>query len=400
MTDLSSPETLPRTGRAREALFKRLLDLVAMPGTRIAHQDRSMVGDILLDMLLHATNRERMMCAARLAQTRECPRRVLRYLCQCDIEIARPVLEQNESLDAVELNEIAMTGSPEHRLVIARRKTVPASVVDLLGQNGEPHIVRELLGNVGAVFPEQTLDTIVMRSREEESFCALLIERLEIRPSQALSMFWWADGPTRRKILQRQTADRLQVIDTCKDVFELAAEERWQDPVARKALQLIERRQRNRAAAERSPYGSLEGAINAAAIDGMNAQVAQEIGYLSGLKPVTVAKILSDKGGEGLAVLCKATGLKREFLQVLWAALKRPFEISEGVVHPQFVIVADTYEYLTVAKAQTTLRYWNWSLSSAFSTEAMDAANASGTPANEGSPFSASQRTARLVFGR
>ena len=59
--------------------------------------------------------------------------------------------------------------------------------------------------------------------------------------------------------------------------------------------------------------------------------------------------------------------MKRDFLKVLWAALKRPFEIEEGVIHPQFEIVEDTFERLTVSKAQTTLRYWNWSLSSAFS---------------------------------
>ena len=213
-------------------------------------------------------------------------------------------------------------------------------------------------------------------------------------------MFWWADGPTRRKILQRHAADRLEVIDTCKDVFELAARENWADPVARKALQLIERRQRNRAAIERSPYDSLESAINASATLGMSSALAQEIGYLSGIKPVTVAKILSDKGGEGLAVLCKATGLHRDFLKVLWAGLKRPFEIEPGVIHPLFVIVTDTYEILSVAKAQTTLRYWNWSLSSAFSPEAIRVASENGKPANEEAEFSTAQRTARLVFGK
>ena len=212
-------------------------------------------------------------------------------------------------------------------------------------------------------------------------------------------MFWWSDGATRRKILQRHSADRLEVIETCKDVFEMMAAEKWADPVARKALQLIERRQRNREALERSPFDSLESAINSAGLEGMNAELAQEIGYLCGIKPVTIAKILSDKGGEGLAVMCKATGVKRDFLPVLWASLRRPLEIDDNEIHPQFAIVAETYEILTVAKAQTTLRYWNWSLSSAFSPQALREAQASGAPANEEAAFSTSQRTARLVFG-
>tara|TARA_R110000787_G_scaffold110809_5_gene219517 strand:- start:26398 stop:27600 length:1203 start_codon:yes stop_codon:yes gene_type:complete len=399
MDDMEAQMNSPKGGRARDALFRRLLDLVAMPASRLAHQDRNMVGDILLDMLFHATTQERILCASRLATSREAPRRLLRYLAQCAFEIAQPLLEQNEAFDACDLSEIVEATSTEHRLAIARRKVVAPGVSAALAEHGEPHVVRELVGNPGAALPESAVDKLLTRSRDEGQLCSLLVERLELRPSQAMAMFWWSDGSTRRKILQRHAADRLEVIETCKDVFEMMAAEKWSDPVARKALQLIERRQRNREALERSPFDSLESAINSAGVEGMNAELAQEIGYLCGVKPVTIAKILSDKGGEGLAVMCKATGVKRDFLPVLWAALRRPLEIDNNEIHPQFAIVAETYEILTVAKAQTTLRYWNWSLSSAFSPQALREAQASGAPANEEAAFSTSQRTARLVFG-
>ena len=89
-----------------------------------------------------------------------------------------------------------------------------------------------------------------------------------------------------------------------------AAEEGWQDPLSRKALQFIERRQRNRGAIERSPFASLEEAV-AAAQTGLTRETAEEIAYLSGLKPMTGAKIFTDPGGEPVAILCKATGLPR-----------------------------------------------------------------------------------------
>ncbi|MEZ5947065.1 MAG: DUF2336 domain-containing protein [Hyphomonas sp.] len=399
--DAEEPIELPAIGRARNTLFRRLVDIVSMPSTtRLAHQDRHMAGDILLDMLFHADDKDRAMCAHRLATSGEAPRRLLRYLAQCKFEIARPLLEQNESFDGCDLREIAMTGSPEHRLAIARRKVVPDCVSEYLAEFGEVHVIRDLVANAGAVLPEQAMDKLVIRAKEEPSLCAALIERLEVRPSHAMTLFWWADGQTRRKILQRHAADRLEVIESCKDVFEMMARENWSDPVARKALQLIERRQRNRAALEKSPYDSLEGAINAAAINGMTAELAQEIGYLAGIKPVTAAKIMTDAGGEALAVLCKATGVKRDFLPVLWAALRRPLELEEGVIHPQFAHVAETYEILPVAKAQTTLRYWNWSLSSAFSPTSAQLQKETPDPANEEAVFSTAQRTARLVFGR
>ncbi len=397
-----APDTsMPRSrGRAQEALVRRLTDVVALPASRLPPPDRQMVGDILLDMLFHASERERKYCAERLAGLRDAPRRLLRYLGQCALPIARPLLEESEAFDACDLIEIIVAASPEHRFAIARRRNLCVAVTKALVDHGEPHVVREMLQNRSARIAEATMDTLVEKSREETSYCALLSQRLELRPSQAMAMFWWADGATRRRILMRQAADRQEVIAICSDVFDVAAAEGWSDPVTRKALQMIERRQRNRAALERSSFSSLESAVSTAATLGMSPQIAQEIGYLAGIKPVTVAKILSDVGGEGLAVLCKATGLKREALAQLWTALRRPLEIDPGVPHPMFEVVAETFELLTVAKAQTTLRYWNWSLSSAFSPTALREAQQSGEPANESIEFSTAQRTARLVFGR
>ena len=399
MSDTSQTQVPKPPGAAQDALVRRLIDVVAMPGSRIPPQDRSMAGDILLDMLLHTTDRERSLCASRLAVCRDAPRRLLRYLAQCTFAVARPLLEESDAFDACDLVEIVQHSTIDHRLVIARRRNLCVTVTACLAQTGEPQVVRELLANRNAPLAETTVDRLVAQSREERSYCQLLVDRIEVRSSHAMAMFWWADAATRRKILTRHAADRSEMISICRDVFEMAAAEGWSDPVTRKALQLIERRQRNRAAIERSPYDSLEGAVTAAATNGIDAELAQEIGYLAGIKPVTAAKILSDPGGEGLAVLCKATGLKREYVRLIWTALRRPLDLAPGKPNPVFENVAETYEVLSVAKAQTTLRYWNWSLSAAYSPGALKQAQERGVPANEETEYSTSQRTARLVFG-
>jgi uncharacterized protein (DUF2336 family) len=209
-----------------------------------------------------------------------------------------------------------------------------------------------------------------------------------------MSMFWWSDGPTRKSILMKHSADRMILVDLCADVFALMKNEDWQDPIARKAMQLIERRQRNRAALERSDFESLEQAISVAAANGMTPPVMQEIGYLAGVRPVCVAKLLTDLGGEGLAVLCKATGLKRPALNDLWTAMRRPLKLDEGTVHPQLNYVLEIFDTLTVMKAQTVLRYWNWSL-----TAAGPPKTAAANDSDSSDEFSASKRTAKLVFG-
>ena len=393
-------ERAPEGSQARKILLRRLIDYIALPGSQVAPQDRSMGGDILLDMLLHATDDERLLCSTRLASMSEAPRRVLRYLVQCDLEIARPLLEQSEAFDSSDLLEIVDQVTLEHRLLIADRKKVPIAVCDALARRAEAVVLEVLLRNKGAQFSETAMDVLVERSRDEASLVDLLIMRLELKPAQAMAMFWWSQRETRRLILQRHAADRAEMVDMCADVFAIAAKEGWADPVARKTLQLIERRQRNRAAIEKSPYDSLEAAVEMAALRGMSPELVQEIGYLAGIKPVTSAKILSDPGGEGIAVMCKATGLKKPALENFWRALKRPLMTEAGDIHPVYELLLETYDLLTVAKAQTTLRYWNWSLSSSFSAGGNRAASLIPASANDEATFSTTHRTANLVFGK
>jgi len=202
---------------------------------------------------------------------------------------------------------------------------------------------------------------MVSASRDAPALPPLLINREEVRPAHALAMFWWSAAAERRQILLRFSAERTLLIDMCGDIFRYSPE--GLDPVVRKALQVIERRQRDRSAIDRSPHESLEAALEAAAVAGLSPEAVLDIAALSGVKATTAERIFADLGGEGLAVLCKATGLKRPYLRLMWMALRRD---EHG---PDFTRVSEVYETIAVAKAQTVLRYWNWSLSSAFSPE-------------------------------
>jgi uncharacterized protein (DUF2336 family) len=214
-------------------------------------------------------------------------------------------------------------------------------------------------------------------------------------------MFWWSDEECRRVILQRFAVSREVLQDAVSDVFAMAAEEKWQDPLTRKALQFIERRQRNRAALDRSPFESLDEAVEVAA-ESMTREVAEEIAYLSGLKPMTGAKIFTDPGGEPLAILCKATGLPRAAVRSLWRGLRRPETDAAGNLAPALERILTLFDTIAVDRAQTVLRYWNWSLSSALTPALIKAIRAGDDEALD--EFSRPQRAAMLAlsgdFGR
>ena len=396
-------EAAPAAGfRARHALLKRLADVVSLPASRINAFERAVTGDLLVEMLRLASPDDRRRVAARLAPLAELPNALARMLLRDEPEIASLLIEQCASLSDADLVACASDTTTEHRFLMASRRGLSEVVSETLMSFGESQVIEAVLRNASARLSQVAIEGVVSMSRSDRALCAPLLKRPELRPSGAYVMFWWCGPEDRRTILQRFAVSREVMQEVAEDVFAMAAEEGWQDPVSRKALQFIERRQRNRAAIAKSPYGGLEQAVEAAAKNGLSRDVATEIAYLSGVKPITGAKILGDPGGEPVAILCKATGLTRGDLQGLWRSMRRPETRADGTPDPVWERVQITYEMLAVDRAQTVLRYWNWSLSSALTPALLRAIRDGEEEALD--EYSAPERAAMLAlaenFGR
>jgi len=358
-----APDRAP-SGRARTALIKRLADVVCLPSSRVNAFERSMTADVLVEMLREGTPAERMRVARRLGMLTEAPARLLRLLLRDEIEVARPLLEEDTPLSDTALIDCTTQAGPEHRMLIARRRHVSEMVCEALISASEPQVVDILLGNEGADFSADALDAVVAASKQYAQFIPSLLRRAELRPAHAYVLFWWSTPESRRQILTRFAVSREVLQEAVSDVFPMAAEENWQDPLVRKALQFIERRQRNRAAIARSPYASLDEAV-ADAQNGLSHELVRELSFLAGIKPTTGAKIFTDPYGEPLAILCKATGLPKSAVVALWRGLRRPEADSSGEMTAALERTLIIYDMMAVDRAQTVLRYWNWSLSSA-----------------------------------
>lgn len=380
--------------KSRAFLIQRLSEVVCWPATRIPPYERELAADVLVGLLRTASMEMRERCAARLSVLVDAPKTLLRYLARDAITVARPLLEHSPALDESDLVATIRGGVRAHWLAIATRRHVSELVAEALVRTCDAAVVEAVLKNKGARLSVQALESAVLQSRETPAIPDLLCKRPETSPAQALTMFWWAEGETRLNILRRFAVDRAVLCGELADLFALAAREDWADPETRKAIALIERRQRNRRAAERSPFGSLENAIAAGAA-GIDRPLISEISYLAGIRPQTGAKIMSDRGGEGIAILCKATGLKRDSLKALWRGLRRPEGDPENPRSPLGHVML-VFDLVATLKAQTVLRYWNWSLSSDMTPT--DAALMD--PTDETMEFAPARRAAALVFGR
>ncbi|MBT9472836.1 MAG: DUF2336 domain-containing protein [Pseudomonadota bacterium] len=396
-SDLEPTPEAAQASRARGVLLKRLADVVCLPMSRVNAFERAMTADLLVDMLREAEPAERKKVARRLAGLVEIPASLVRLLLRDESDVAEELLINAAVLSDADLLDCARMTGLEHRRLIALRRGVSEVVCDVLIEFGEILVLECLLRNDDARFSTGGVEAVVALTRGDARLTATLLRRPELRPAHAYVLFWWADAETRMIILQRFAVSREVLQEAASDIFAMAAEENWQDALSRKALQFIERRQRNRAAIDKSPFDSLEDAM-AAAQHGLTREIAEEISYLSGLKPMTGAKIFTDPGGEPIAVLCKATGLPKPAIRALWRGLKRSESDGAGGMAPALERAMLVYDMIAVDRAQTVLRYWNWSLTSALTPALLRAIRDGDEDSLD--EYSAPQRAAMLALSK
>lgn len=390
----SAADRAAENDRARLVLLRRLADVVSLPASRINAFERSVVADLMVDMLRQAPLEERRRIAARLVPLTDIPDNICRLLLRDDIVVARELLDEAASLSDHDLISCAASASIDHCKHIARRRGLTPAVCHALIERADAEVTQLVLANKDASIPTTALETTVAQSRQHPELCAVILKRPELRPSSAYVMFWWCNHEERSIILRRFAVSREVLQSTVADLF--GKNGGGDDAYVRKALQFIERRQRDRDAAQVSHYGGLEGVIQHAAETGLTPDLVAEIGQLAGVKPLTAAKMLSDEGGESIAVLCKATGLTKQYLALLWKAMRRPFDEKDENGDVRWERVQVVYEILAVDRAQTVLRYWNWALTSALTPQLIRAIREGEEHLVDA--FSAAERAAMLAL--
>lgn len=386
----------PAADNVQRQLAKRLADAICLPASKLTPQERHMAGDVLVELLRSSEPDIRESVAKRLVMLNEAPRTILVMLAKDDINIARHVLENSRSLTDSDLIQIARKVKMDHRVMMAQRLKISDAVVDVLVEFMEEDVVETLLKNKGSNLSDTAIQRILVISRSHQPYVKLLVKRDELRPSHGLTMYWWADAANRKKIIQRFAVTRNVLQESTADLYPMAAEAGWQDSGVRKALQFIEPRQRNRAGIERSPYASIEEAIEDIARTGLTRMATEEMSYMAGIKPATGAQILTDKGGQPIAIFCKAPGLRREHMEMLWLGLGRQVVTADGRVDPDYNRLTETFDTISTDKAQTVLKYWNWSLTASLSPEVLEYIKNGVIPREE--DFGAAAITAALVF--
>jgi uncharacterized protein (DUF2336 family) len=152
----------------------------------------------------------RAQLSGRLARFDGAPVNVIQKLAFDDaIEVARPVLEGSVQLDEETLIANVRSKSQSHMLAISKRKSIGASVTDVLVARGNRAVVNSLAGNGGAVFSNSSLLHMVKRAEGD----SILAEQLGLRKDIPRHLFQQLIAKATDDVRKRLEGERPEMME-------------------------------------------------------------------------------------------------------------------------------------------------------------------------------------------
>lgn len=164
--------------RPDPGLLDRVMELYELTAGQCSEADIEAFGSVMERLAYAGPVEKRAALANRLARDSTAPRQFMRRLAYDAILVSRPVLQYSDRLDDRDLVTLVQKLEEDHRLAIAHRLTLPASVTDKLVALGEPPVRVRVVKNNGAVFSKQGVTRLKELAEEDPA----LRRAMELRP--------------------------------------------------------------------------------------------------------------------------------------------------------------------------------------------------------------------------
>ena len=245
----------------------------------------------------------RARLATRLACFDRAPRNIIHQLAFDDsIAVAGPVLQQSERIETDALVDNANTKSQSHLLAISKRKSIEATVTDVLVTRGDQEVVNSVANNNGARFSDFGFLRMIQRAEGD----SILAERLGLRNDIPRQLFQQLIAKASDDVRQRLQRERPAMVDQIQSsVAEVTGELQSKfGPVSRSYFVA------KRVVTTQHRLGNLnESSISGYARAHKIEEVTIGLSLLCALPVDVIERALFDKNRETLLILAKALDL-------------------------------------------------------------------------------------------
>ncbi|MBK8161039.1 MAG: DUF2336 domain-containing protein [Rhodospirillaceae bacterium] len=341
-----------RSPEGRSRMFALLARLFWRRGTIMKPKERVMLAEILRVLRPKTLAEARMELAYEIAGSTLAEPELLKVFAEDEIEIASPVLFASNRLEPSDLVAVIESKGSAHAAIIAKRKGPTIAMVDAMARLEEPTILRELLANPEAPFSIPALSAAALVAMTDVELQALVAERRELPESLAEDMMTWADPAVCETLNQRFLFDaqaaspqrpvygqKAQPMPPAENIASLAVEEGAAEPAPGEI--------------ELTPV-SMISALRSGNLALFQAQMA----HLANLRMGLVRKLMNENGGDSIALIARAIGLRRdEFAQIYLLARKLRSKAS-GIGAADLGQALDFFDRTEATQASAIMSRW------------------------------------------
>ena len=335
----TAPLPDPRSG----ATARMLLDIMSQSASNVQPQERALAAATLLKLVPRMPLDALQVLSDRLCMMESPPAQLVKALIwHAETSVAGPLLEKCRTISDQDLLQLVSDVDISRLKMIARRRSVSPAVCDALIAWGETLVDLTLLRNPGAALSHEAFLQLCARAREQKVLQAPLATRSDTPPPVAFELFWWLPPELRRYVLSRFLTDSTTL-----------------DKILKIAVNVDETGIENgTGAAGGLDAGKLE-ELFCRIEQGNNDAAAALLARLAGIAVPAANRIISDPGGEPLAVALKAVAVTRsrfaaaleKWCQSPAASLRSDRNVTE---------LQNIFDSLSFNKARTLLTYWDW----------------------------------------
>jgi uncharacterized protein (DUF2336 family) len=336
----------------RQTLIDDILDLFLSPEGRLSERQRSLMVRSLSQLIHEVEMSVRRELAKRLAEEEGIPRDLIVMLATDESEIAHPILHESGVLKDPDVVEIIKHCTQEQRLAIAMREPLNEEISQALVDTGDKDVIEALLNNHDAEISARAMAYLVSESHQVDRFRQPLLRRPDLPVELAHRMFWWVSAALREYILENFRVDETVLNGLIHET----------------TTKMVKRESES----ERSSYEEAETVVVELAQRGQSdgkfllrslrrGRVAAFTVAVAKLADVDIAlarRIIFDPRGEGLAVLCKASGMDRSTFLPIFLLTREAQDSSRLREKPVLDDALRIFDSLSRDEAAGALRRW------------------------------------------
>lgn len=324
--------------QARKAdLARALIDLMSSGGAN-QPQERALATDTLLELMPVLRGPILVTLSERVAiMEAPPPALVTQLVCNPDIAVASPLLEDGLQVSDQDLMAVIARGATDKLRLIARRRRLTKEVSEAIAMTGDHSAMLTLIRNAAAEFSNTGFMVLMEAAKLHADLLAPLCTRPDLPPHLAFELFWLAPPALRRFLMSRLLVDSAAMTALLKIKLDIDGEASFAVPEKDSVIAAL---------------GSL--------ISGPPEKAYAAVAVCAHIKPATVARIASDNQGEALMALFKVMGIPRSEVSALiqeFAAGAKP--LLDPARDPEEVQAI--FDQLSFNKARLLLTYWDWS---------------------------------------